>query len=66
MIKLASGEIVVPKASISKSALLVIFDKKALKPGRNNISIEVLDDKGDVVDRVNTAFLAPENLDELK
>ncbi len=65
-IKLASGEIVVPKASIGKSALLVTFDKKALKPGRNNISIEVLDEKGEVIDKVNTAFLAPENLDELK
>ncbi len=65
-LKLAAGNIVAPRASISKTALIVTMNKKSLKPGRNNIVIQVLDAHGEMLDEVKTAFLAPENLDEFK
>lgn len=65
-LQLAGSQMVVPKASIAKSALIVTLNPKNLIPGRNNIEIKVLDDKGREVDAVKTSFLAPENIDELK
>jgi cytochrome c oxidase accessory protein FixG len=56
---LAGSKLIIPPDGIAQSALIAEINKKELKAGKNDITIEILSN-GQVIDLVQTGFVAPD------